>query len=506
MTPKIPKEHKATTGSFRLQSLILVTIACCVLFVLFAQRYLFRPTPYMQAVSLVKAGKAALALPMLENLLQQHPDNTNLFPWLALAYLSCDRVAEGRIALDTALRVGLPADDVIDALIAYANFYERRDDFEEAEKLLASASTNCPAQLLNNSRAKLYLNWAEIDFDNNEIKKGVQHLETASQISPYVSENVRSTIIRRLAEGYKRLSAICETENNNDKATVWLEKSLNILDDPTNRMSLAQLYASLNKTQKAIENYETVVDADTNNLEARHRLIDLLIQSGNYEKAQEALVELTNKEKSVENYQQLVEVSLQLKNYAGAVHALEDACDLGVKSDLLKQLLSVLNDWESTLAKEEKLEEAASVKGHAERVAEQLNEAILEEAKSNGEALDTKDKFASAKNLPVALISSRIWLSAGSLTPEGEIKIKNITGKAVRDLTLTAVFYDHTLGHNNGTVRLPVATPSSIPFAAGSSRTLYFSCPDTVRSEHRLAVKLYWKGYFLKEFPVTKES
>jgi len=76
----------------------------------------------------------------------------------------------------------------------------------------------------------------------------------------------------------------------------------------------------------------------------------------------------------------------------------------------------------------------------------------------------------------------------------------------VRDLTLTAIFFDHTLGKNNGTVILPVVTPTSIPFSAGSSRTLYFSCPNTVRSEHRLGVKLFWNGYFLKEFPVAKQS
>ncbi len=499
------KKTEATTSSFKLTSFILLAITGIILVVFCAQRFFFHPTLYMQAVSLIKSGKASAALPILEKISQQHPDNANLFPWLALAYLSCDRVAEGRIALDTALRMDLPANDVINAVNAYANFYEKREDFEEAEKLLVSASSCCPPQLLNDSRAKLYLNWAEVNFNKNDIEKAIAHLETATNITSYVSEPLQSTITHHLAEGYKRLSAFYETENNDDKAVFWLEKSLSIVDDPANRMYLAQIYARQNKTQKAIENYQTVADADKDNLEARHHLVDLLIQSGNYTKAQEALVELINKEKSIENYQQLVEVSLQLKNFAGAVHALEDACDLGVKSDLLKQLLTVLSDWETALTKEQKLEEAASVKGHAERVAEQLNETLLEEAKNNAESI-AEDKFASAKNLAVALISSRIWLSAGSLTPEGEIKIKNITGKPVRDLTLTAVFFDHTLGRNNGSVRLPVATPSSLPFATGSSRTLYFSCPDTVRREHRLAVKLFWKGYFLKEFPVAKQS
>ncbi len=496
------KKLRATTSSFKLTSFILLTIAIFVLVVFSAQRYFFRPTPYMQAVSLVKAGKARLALPLLEQLVLQHPDNANLYPWLALGYLKCERVAEGRIALDTALKMGLPASDVIQSVNAYADFYENRQDFEEAEKLMASAGSNCPPRILNDSRAKLYMNWAQANFDENNVEEGVNHLEKANANREYLSESLQSLISRRLAEGYKRLASICETANEDGKAVLWLEKSLAVIDDSSTRTALAEIYARLNQIQKAIENDQTAVEGDTNNLEARHHLIDLLIQSGDFTKAQTALVELIDKEKSVDNYEQLVEVSLKLKNYAGAVHALEDACDLGIKADLLKQLLTVLNDWEESLTQEQKFEEAASVKGHSERVAEQLNEIILEEAKNTPNS-DTK--FASAKNLPVALISSRIWLSTGSLTPEGEIKIKNITGKPVSELTLTAIFFDHTLERNNGTVRLPVATPSSIPFAAGSSRTLYFSCPETVRSEHRLAVKLFWKGYFLKEFPVAKQ-
>jgi len=170
-------------------------------------------------------------------------------------------------------------------------------------------------------------------------------------------------------------------------------------------------------------------------------------------------------------------------------------------------LLSVLNDWESVLTKNNKVEEAASVKGHAERVAEQLNQLLLTQGNEmlEDDKLNNQwGKFANAKNLPVALVSSRIWLSSGSCTPEGEIKIKNITGRPVRELTLTAIFYDHTLKAKNGTVRLPVATLGSTPFAPSSSRTLYFSCPETVKPEHQLAVKLFWQTNFLKEFPVAK--
>ncbi len=59
---------------------------------------------------------------------------------------------------------------------------------------------------------------------------------------------------------------------------------------------------------------------------------------------------------------------------------------------------------------------------------------------------------------PVALSSSRIWLARGSFTPEGEIRIRNISGRPVKDLTLKVVFYDHSSKRAGGSVTLPVAT------------------------------------------------
>lgn len=404
---------QGTASSFRFTAFILLLLAIGVLSIVFARHYWFRQTPYQKAVSLVRAGKAASALPILEQLSLQHPENANLFPWLAKAYLSCERIAEGRIALDTALRMELPAADVIEAVKAYASFYEQRGDFEEAEKLLQSASSVCPPQMLNESQAKLYLDWAEDNLEENNVAQAVTHLEQASKLDNYVQEPLHSAILHRLADTYKRLAALSEAANDYDQAAHLMEKGLSIADQPSTRMALALIYTHLNKLDAAIENYQIVADTDENNLEARHHLIDLLIQTNNFLKAQEALVELTDKEKSVENYQQLVDVSLKLKNYAGAVHALEDACDLGAKPELLKQLLTVLGDWQTVLTKEHKLEEAASVKGHAERVSEQLNQLLQDEAKEELNKSDNRfGQFAAAKDLPVALIASRIWLSA----------------------------------------------------------------------------------------------
>ncbi len=80
-------------------------------------------------------GEAAAALPILEQLSHQQPDNPGVLPWLAQCYLRTDRIAEGRTALDTALRLKLPGATLAPVVLAYANYYESKADYAEAERL-----------------------------------------------------------------------------------------------------------------------------------------------------------------------------------------------------------------------------------------------------------------------------------------------------------------------------------------------------------------------------------
>jgi tetratricopeptide (TPR) repeat protein len=493
------------SGVWRLLSFMLFVLILAVT----ALRFL-KPaeTPFDKAVALVRQGKAAAALPVLEQLSMQHPANPAVFPWLAQGYLATDRIAEGRIALDTALRMGSPPSSLAPTIILYANFYQHKGDYEEAEKLLLSV----PPESISEDLARFYVDWSDFEMGQGQLESAITHLERASSLMGSVSEPLRARIPHQLSEAYRRLAGVAEfNEKNDQKAISLLEKSLKVNDEPATRMILANIYSRNGMINQAIENYRVVAAVDKNNLEARHHLIDLSCQTGDFDGAQKALVELMDKEKSVENFQQLASVDLKLKNYAGAVHALEDACELGVKPDLLKQLLSVLKDWSVSLTKEKKLQEAMSVKGHADRVAEQLAQIAQEEQAAKDAEADKLAQAQAAKldQPPIALISSRIWLAAGSVTPEGEIKIKNVMGKPITDLTLKAVFFDNTTKRATGTVNLPVATPTSTPFSESDARTLYFSCPNTVRRDqrdHQLAVRIMWKNRFLKEFPVIKQQ
>lgn len=491
------KTSNATAGGYSPLHLALLVAAVCLAVFLVLRAIRPIPTPIKEAEDLIRAGRAAAALPILEQLSFKHPDNPAIFPLLAQSYLSCDRVAEGRTALDTALKVDLPDQDLLPAVLSYANYYSRKGDFAEAEKLLQSAASACPADVLNENRARLYFDWAEAALKENRLEEAVNHYEDAYKMLNFTSGPLNALIPHRLSEGLRELAAVAETDEKNDsKAISLLEKSIQISDEPTARMNLAGIYARCEQTDKAIENYQRVAEEDKNNLEARHRLIELLIAAEDFQHAQNALIELTDQEKSVENYQQLATVDLKLRNYAGAVRALEDACALNHKPELLKQLYSVLKDWSAELTKEKKLQEAVSVEGHAERVAELI---------AQTEHTDKNQVGGLGDNAPgIALVSSRTWLAQGSVTPEGEIKIKNISDKPLSDLTLTAVFYDNTNRHTNGSVNLPVVTPNSATFAPGAERTLYFSCPNIVKVDHHLAVLLLWKGHFLKEFPIVK--
>jgi tetratricopeptide (TPR) repeat protein len=471
--------------------------------------YLLKPqeTPYSRAVALIDSGKAAAAVPILEDLSRQQPDNAKLFPPLAQAYLRTDRLAEGRVALDTALRLNVPNPSLSKTVLAYSNYYQQRGDYEEAESLFESASLACPAKDLADGRAALYMKWAEVELRSARLDSAVKHLETALTLSQSLPETMRNSLKHSLSDAYRQQAALAEMKDHNDaQAEAILEKCLSVSDEPATRMALAAIYSREKKVDQAIQNYQIVARADVNNLEARHHLIDLLCLKKDFATAQVALTELVDKEKSVENFQLLATVDLQLGNYAGAVRAYEDALALRLKPDMLKELLAVLNDWSALLSKQHKNQEALAVKGHADRVSDQLSELTRPEKPDDDDEdkTDKANKKTDVTNTPIALSFSRIWLARGSLTPEGEIRIKNVSGQPLTDLSLTAVFYDNTAKRTTGSVVLPVATPQSPPFPADGTRPLYFSCPNIIKADHQLAVILFWKGGLLKEFPVVK--
>ena len=482
-----------------------IVLAICVMAVIAWVVLFLRPpeTPYQHAIYLIKSGKAAAALPILEDLSKQQPDNVRLFPWLAQAYLHTDRVAEGRLALDTALRMNVFNDSMASTVLSYASYYEIKGDYEEARELYRSATKGCPPKSLSESQAKMYLKWAD-KLQSTDLPQAVEHLESAYALLPEISDQLGNVIRHKLSEAYRQSATIAEADDNDDKAQAILEKSVAVSDEPATRMILASIYARQKKLDQAIANYDLVAKSDNNNLEARHKLVELACVQKDYAKAQIALIELTDKEKSVENFQLLASLDLKLGNYPGAVRAFEDATDLRQKPELLKELHSVLLDWSNQLKKENKLQEALAVQGHAERVLEQLSDLTKDKDDDEKTSPDKKNNVDDQHNLPIALSFSRIWLAKGSLTPEGEIKIKNVSSQALNDLTLTAVFFDNTARHPTGSVAMSVATPQSAPFEQGASRSLYFSCPNIVKADHQLSVILFWKGRLLREFPVVK--
>ncbi len=498
--PRAPKAGKGVP-------FVVIGLIVCALLAIGYIVFTPKETPLGKAAAMVRTNKAASALPLLEDLVRKDPANVGVYPWLAQAYLATDRFAEGRTALDTAFRVRCQDVNLAPVVDSYSTYYQNHNHYEEAERLYNSALQVVKPAELSNSRARMYLRWSEANLAAGAIDSAVTHLSKAWQYKDSLEEPLKSQVPHQLAESYRQLAALAETrDKDEDQAISMLEKSLTVSDEPSTRIALAGLYSHKKDTTKAIQNYEIVCKQDANNLEARHRLIELLLAKKDFERAQEALTELVDKEKSFDNYELLATLNLKLQNYPGAVRSLEEAVSLKPESSisLLKQLLNTLNTWSALLAKENKAQEAMSVKGHAERVAEQLAMLMKEQKKDEVKAEVKTDAWNPGAS-PISVVSSHNWLAKGSLTPEGEIKIKNISGQPVSDLQLTAVFFDRTKRRNNGSVALPVASSASMPFAAGAERTLYFSCPNIVKDDHQLAVIIYWKGKMLQEFPVTKQ-
>jgi hypothetical protein len=43
------------------------------------------------------------------------------------------------------------------------------------------------------------------------------------------------------------------------------------------------------------------------------------------------------------------------------------------------------------------------------------------------------------------------------------------------------------------------------PILPGQTRSLYFSSPNIVKTDHQLSVIIFWKGKLIRELPVIKE-
>lgn len=481
-----------------------------------------RKTPLAHAIELIRAGKAAFAVPILEDLSHQHPDDPSVFPWLAQGYLCTERLGEGRTALDTALRLSLPASIVMPVVLAYAAYYEKQGDFEEAQNLFDSAASVLSGNELADGQASLFCNWADSEARKGNLVQTASILEKGYKRVATENEALKTQLGHKLSQYYRELAASYETKGKNDQlALEFLSKSLAIVEEPATQMAIANIYVRRGKIDLAAKSYEAVCLKDANNLEARHRLIELLVQKKDLAAAQAALVELIDKEKSPENFQLLAFLDEKLANQAGAVRALEDATNLRAKDPLLlQQLEKALTNWSLVLSQQGKTQESLSVKGHKERVSEQLMSLLKKDRVLNAEDEKKSDEMQETEAstdpgefkptilgngaTPIALCFSRIWLAKGSLTPEGEIKIKNISGKPITDLYLTVVFYDNTLRMRNSSIVLPVVSAASPNFAQGELRTLYFSCPNIVKPDHQLAVIIFWKGRLLKELPVVK--
>lgn len=463
------------------------------------------PTPLDDAISHIQSNRHAAALPILEDLQKKNPDETMVFPWLAQCYLRTDRLAEGRTALDTALRYKLPETATAPVVLSYADFYANKDDYAEAERLYESARSSISEKALAPGRAQLYTRWSDYDANNGHIDQAVKHLELAHQLMPQ-NDPAKAILPHKIGDYYRQLAGEAESKNEDLKKVVsLLQTSLKWSDEPATRMALGSIFMRSDKPAEAIEHYKVVCAQDANNLEARHHLIQLYLKSNNLEEAQRALFELTEKERSIENFELLASLGLKIGNYAGAVRALEDAIVLRPKDVLLlTKLHTALVSWNEQLARDGKQEEAMSVKGHAERVSDLLKEI----AKADEKAKPVTDKggfeAGAPGSPPVSLVASRIWLAKGSYTPEGEIRFKNISGQPVSELALDVVFWDNTSRKRNGSVSVN-AVSESHPMEPGAIQSVYFSCPNIVKSEHQLAVLILWRGRLLKELPVVKE-
>lgn len=459
-------------------------------------------SPLDEAIRLIRSNKAAAALPLLEDIARTEPENKKIFPWLALCYLETDRLPEARTALETSLALKVDCAPIVEVTLDFAHAYQARQDHAEVEKLLLAVIKVCPDNLLSQAIAQNAVLWSDLEEKEGKLQEAVRHLEISLEALPS-NDPARRQIPHKLAEYYRRLAAEAEVKNRNEEtALAFLEKSLQSADEPATHMVMAAIYLRQKKIQKAIEHYRIVCANDPNNLEARHNLVNLLLESADLQAAEATLAELSEQERTAENYELLASIRMKLHNQAGAVRALDAALEFRPEEiRLLKKLENSLRTWAKSLAEHGKQEESMPPLARAERIAE----IIKKLSKPEDILTDQQTSLKAPSTVPnISIYASRIWLAKGSLTPEGEIRIKNISSCLIDDLTLTAVFYDNTRRIRNGSVAVSVVNPS-YPMQPGEIRSVYISCPNIVRAEDKLSVIIFWKRKLLGEFPVTKE-
>src|SRR5207253_8068561 len=167
-------------------------------------------------------------------------------------YLRTDRLAEGSTAIDTALKLKLPAKLTAPVVLAYADYYENKDDYAEAERLFTSAQPAVPEKALSDGRANLYIRWSDANANDGQTEYALNHLRLAYKLLPD-KDSVKPTLPHKIGEYYRELAAVAETEENDDsKAVSLLQESLNWCDEPASRMQLGSIYLRSNKSDKAI--------------------------------------------------------------------------------------------------------------------------------------------------------------------------------------------------------------------------------------------------------------
>lgn len=356
-----------------------------VAFALFAYiSFLLRPqfSQFDQAKNLIRAGKAARAVPILEDLARKKPQDTMVLPWLARGYLSCDRIVEGRLTLDKAIALKVPPDEITQAVLAYSSFYQGNGDFTRAESLLDWAKPYCLSGDVQLAKAKLYLDWANQCEQVGNTEEAIEKLELAHNLIPQITsdksivdpQSYATAISRRLSETLQRQAALFETrKKSNLQAIACLKKSLSLSDQPSIRLQLADLYKQNGQRQEAISHLRHVIKSDANNLSAKHALIEILVETKNLPGAKGALQELIRNEVSADNYLALARIETRLGNYSQAVSALEEANTLR-QNDLvlLKNLESVLIKWADAIAARGNLKECVAIKARAAKVQTQV--------------------------------------------------------------------------------------------------------------------------------------
>ncbi len=305
----------------------------------------------IQAAALAKfrSNQVDDAVKLLKDAAQSQPNNAAILATYGLALLDREPTSsEGGIALEKSLALD-PQQQRLRIALA-----KRYTELQQPEQALAQLQKAYEAKPLDLLVEEAYLKMLLQQGEDDRARAVINDLQQKYPDSP------RASFLSGWYSLTKKEYAIAEKQ---------FEKALSIKDNTEKSLSyagLAQLYSEQNQPLKAVNAWQSLLEAEPKNVNAYRPWLALMAQQDRLKEAQEFLQTLANKSEDWQPSAVLAQLLFVSKQSAAAIPYIEKALEKSRNSDNVKKMTANLYHAYSTeLRAANKLPEAKSYSAKA---------------------------------------------------------------------------------------------------------------------------------------------